>query len=103
MVSKFFALMYKSVWTKAMSRPSGHEGRTCSNIKSNKVFKSFEVEKLKLDRKIFSSWKIKKESWCAGFERWIYLVTLSNLIHYTTRLCITECMEYFCFYHKKNF
>ena len=39
---------------------------------SKKDFKSVErpkeVEKFKLDRKIFSSLKIKK-SWCAGFER----------------------------------
>ena len=66
-----------------MSTPSGHGGQTppiskyfieifypshikLINDKPNKDFKSVErlkeVEELKLNRKIFSSWKIKKES-----------------------------------------
>ena len=73
-----------------MSTPFGHGGQTSTppgsnyfseffsqihikltNNNPNKDFKSVErpqkVEKFKLDRKIFSSWKIK-DSWCAGFE-----------------------------------
>ena len=64
--------------------------RNLTNNNSENDFKSIkrpqEVEKFKLDRKIFSSLKIKNR-WCVGFERMTPLVLASNLIHQTTRIC----------------
>ena len=61
-----------------MSTPFGHGGRLypsrrkLTNNNLNRDFKTverpLEVEKDKLDRKIFSSWKIKRKA-RAGFER----------------------------------
>ena len=79
-----------------MSTPSGHGGdfffksyKTHLN-NPNKDLKSverpFELEKFKLDRKIFSGLKLKN-SWCAGLERMTLLVLHSNLILKTTRSC----------------
>ena len=55
-----------------------------TNNNPNKDFESvkrpLELDKFKLDRQIFSCWKIKSK-WCVGFERMTSLPMASNRIH----------------------
>ena len=57
------------------------------------VERPWEVEKFKLDRKIFSSWKIKRK-FCAGFERMGSLTIASNHIHQPNGACKKIYTEY---------